>query len=82
MAFTESQAYKIEVNENNTISVRRADIVLKDGVEIARSYHRSLYVPGTDVTAEPQKVQNVAAVVWTADVITAYEAETAETAAY
>tara|TARA_B100000073_G_C23399414_1_gene438570 strand:+ start:138 stop:377 length:240 start_codon:yes stop_codon:yes gene_type:complete len=77
MALSESQAYKIEVNENNTISVRRADIVLKDGVEIARSYHRSLYVPGSDVTAEPQEVQNVAATVWTADVISAYEAETA-----
>ena len=75
MAFTENQKYKIEVNENYSIGVRRADIVLKDGVEIARSYHRSVFVPGSDVTAEPQEVQDVAAVVWTPAVVAAFEAE-------
>jgi len=74
MALTETQAYKIEVNENYSLGVRRADIVLKDGVEIARSYERQLFVPGSDVSAEPQEVQDIAATVWTEKVVNAYKA--------
>ena len=74
MALTETFAYKIEVNEDRSIGVRRADIVLKDGVEIARSYHRTSFAPGSDVSAEPKEVQDVAAVVWTPEVVAEYEA--------
>ncbi len=74
MALTETFAYKIEVNENLSIGVRRADIVLKDDVEIARSYNRTCFTPGSDVSAEPKEVQDVAAAVWTAEVIAAYQA--------
>ena len=73
-SFTESQEYKVEVNENKSIGVRRSDVVLKDGVELARSYHRSLFNPGADVSSEVQEVQDVAAAVWTPEVIAAYEA--------
>ena len=78
MAFTETQAYKIEVNENFSIGVRRADIVLKDGTEVGRTYHRACYMPGADVTAEPKEVQDVAAAAWTPSVVAAYEAEVAK----
>lgn len=64
MAFTEKQSYKIEVNEDLSIGVRRADIVLKDDVEVGRSYHRSVFQPGDDVSGEVQEVQDVAAAVW------------------
>ena len=74
MALTETFAYKIEVNEDRSIGVRRADIVLKDDVEIARSYHRSVFQPGDDVSGEVQAVQDVAAVVWTPEVVAAHEA--------
>jgi len=73
-ALTETFAYKIEVNENRSIGVRRADIVLKDGVEIARSYHRSYITPGSDVSGQPQEVRDVAAAVWTPEVVAAYQA--------
>lgn len=73
MAFTEKQAYKIEVNENLSIGVRRSDIVLKDDVEVGRSYHRLYFQPGDDVSGEVQEVQDVAAVVWTAEVIAEYQ---------
>ena len=64
MAFTEKQSYKIEVNEDLSIGVRRADIVLKDDVEVGRSYHRFAFQPGDDVSGEVQAVQDVAAAVW------------------
>jgi len=74
MAFTEKQAYKIEVNEDLSIGVRRSDIVLKDDVEVGRSYHRSCFQPGDDVSGQVQEVQDVTAAVWTSDVVAAYQA--------
>jgi len=75
MALTETTAYKIEVNENHSLGVRRADIVLKDDVEIARSYHRHVLMPGADVSAEVQEVKDVAAAVWTEEVVAEYQAK-------
>ena len=80
MAFTEKQSYKIEVNEDNaSIGVRRADLISKDGVEIGRGYHRSLFNPGDDLSEQPKEVQDIAAVVWTDEVIAAYKASIEET---
>ncbi len=66
MAFTEQQAYKIEVNEDLSIGVRRSDIVLKDDVEVGRTYHRSCLQPGDDLSDQPQEVKDIAMAVWTA----------------
>ena len=74
MALTETFAYKIEVNEDYSIGVRRADIVLKDDVEIARSYQRASFAPGSNVSTQPKVVQDVAATVWTDEVVAAYKA--------
>jgi len=76
MAFTQTSAYKIEINENLSIGVRRADIVLKDDVEIARSYHRTCFTPGSDVSAAPKIAQDVAAVLWTSEVVAEYQSAT------
>ena len=77
--FTEQQEYKVEIiPPYNTLQVRRADIVLKDGVEVARSYHRHVCNPGDDVSAEPAVVQQTAGAVWTPDVVAAYEASIPE----
>ena len=65
MAFTEKQAYKIEVNEDLSVGVRRTDIISKDDIEVGRSYHRSVFAPGSDVSNEPAEVQAVCAAVWT-----------------
>ena len=78
MAFEEKQAYKVEVNEDLSIGVRRSDIVLKDDVEVGRAYHRSIFAPGSDLSSEVQEVQDIAAAVWTAEVVAAYEASIAE----
>jgi hypothetical protein len=65
---------KIEVLENGVLQIRRARYIVEDGVRIAGpEYHRNVYVPGADVSAEPPRVQAVAAAVWTPDVILAYQ---------
>ena len=72
MAFTEKQEYKIEVLDNGTLQIRRADIVLKDGTEVGRQYHRHILTPGSDVSNEVKRVQDIAAATWTPAVKAAY----------
>ena len=65
-----------------TLQIRKADIVEKDGVEIARSYHRHTLEPGTvgigttlipsDISGEESLVQSIANAVWTTDAKEAY----------
>ena len=75
MAFTEKQEYKIEVLENGCLQIRRSDIVLKDGIEVGRQFHRHCLNPGDNTTEEPERVQAVANAVWTKDVVVAYKAQ-------
>ena len=74
MALTESFEYKLEIiPPYSIIQCRRADIISKDGTEVARSYHRSVYSPGDDISEAPEEVQDVAGALWTAALIAAYE---------
>ena len=74
MAFTERQEYKLEIiPPYSIIQCRRADIIEKDGVEVGRSYHRHVRSPGDDVSEDCQELQDVAGVLWTQEVIDAYQ---------
>ena len=73
--FTERHEHKIEIIPPYSIlQCRRADIIEKDGVEVGRTYHRHVCAPGHDVSSECAELQAVAGVLWTADVVAAYEA--------
>ena len=74
--YSEKTEYREEILPNQTIQLRTATIVLRDGVEIGRSYHRQAFVPGSDVTTAPQEVQDIASVLWTPEVVSAYVATT------
>ena len=75
MALTEKTIIdKIELVENNSIQVRTANIIEKDGTEIARTFHRHVKHPGEDVSAEDPIVQAIANAIWTEEVIAAYQA--------
>ena len=74
MALTERQEYKVEViPPYSVLQVRRADIVERDGEEIARSYHRHRLTPGSDYSNEPAVVRAIALSLWSPDLVTAYE---------
>lgn len=74
MAFTERHEHKIEIIPPYSIlQCRRADIVEKDGVEVGRTYHRHVKHPGDDMTGECDEMQAVAAVLWTPEVVAAYQ---------
>ena len=86
MALSErSENDKIEVvGVFKAVQVRRADIIEKDGVEVARSFHRHALVPGsvdaddnwtdTDISGEDADVQAICNAAWTQSVKDAYKA--------
>ena len=63
---------KIEILESNSIQVRKATIIEKDGIEITRTFHRHVVSPGADITNEDPKVQAIASAIWTEEIIAAY----------
>jgi hypothetical protein len=75
MALTETvKVDLIEVTELNTIQVRTATVIEKDGVELTRTFHRHVVSPGEDISNEDPKVQAIANAIWTEEVIAAYQA--------
>jgi hypothetical protein len=75
MALIEKQIVDlVELVHSNHIQVRTANIIEKDGTEIARTFHRHVLSPGDDVTNQDPKVQAIANAVWTEEVIAAYQA--------
>ncbi len=79
MALTEKTICdKYEIVNADTIpkiQCRMSNIVEKDGVEIARSYHRCVVSPLDDVSDKPSQIQALAAFVFTAKVKKAYTAK-------
>ncbi len=90
MALTEStENDKIEVVNKWNIQVRKATVIKKDGVEVARTYNRKVLVPGTlkggggsdkndlvatDISGEDTDVQAICNAAWTAQVKTDFTA--------
>lgn len=64
---------KIEVLENNAVSIRQATKIIENGQEISRSYHRSSFAPGQDISGQDARVQAICNAVWTPEVIAAYQ---------
>ena len=85
MALTEtSENDKIEVVNKWNIQVRKATIIKKDGVELTRTFHRNVLVPGTldasdnlvatDISGQDADVQAICNAAWTAQVKTDFTA--------
>jgi hypothetical protein len=68
---------QITVTENGIVLYREATRILKDGDEIAKTYHRSSLTPGQDLTGQPANVTAICNAAWTQAVITAYQAQVA-----
>ena len=69
---------QITITENGTVLYREATRILKDGEQVAQTFHRTSLTPGQDLTDQPDNVVAICNVVWTSDVITAYEASLVE----
>ena len=76
MALTkETVVDQITVTENGIVLVREVTRIMEDGKELSKQYHRSSFVPASDVSAQPPNVQDICNVVWTEAVVSAYQAQ-------
>jgi len=64
----------INVLADGQIQVRRADVVYRDGVVIAKNYHRHVVHPGMSLVNEDPRVMAIAKAVHTPSVIKTFEA--------
>jgi hypothetical protein len=81
MALTENTSIdQIEIVGDWNIQVRQATVIEKDGEQVARSFHRWVLTPDSDISGQEQKVQDICNAAWTPEVKTAYEAFKAEQA--
>ena len=76
MSFTETKSIdQITVTENGIVLYREATRILKNGEQIAQTYHRSSLAPAQDLTDIPANVAAICNVAWTEEVIAAYQAQ-------
>jgi hypothetical protein len=81
MALTESTSIdQIEIVADWNIQVRQATVIEKDGVQVARTFHRWVLTPDSDISGQEQKVQDICNAAWTPAVKSAFEAFKAEQA--
>ena len=75
MAITkETQIGKIEVvGKYKSVQVRTDTVIIEDGTELSRKYHRHALMPDAVITNEHSEVQAVCNAVWTDEVKAAYE---------
>jgi hypothetical protein len=82
MALTEEKVIDtITVTENGTILYREATRIIKDGEQIAQTFHRSSLAPASDLTDVPANVVAIANVAWTEEVVAAYQEQVAKVGA-
>jgi hypothetical protein len=76
MALTETKVVdQITVTENGTVLYREATRILKDGDQIAQTYHRTSLTPGQDLTGQPANVVAICNAAWTDEIVAAYQAQ-------
>ena len=80
MALTkETLIGKIEVvGKYKSVQVRTDTVVIEDGEELSKKYHRHVLHSDADISAEHSEVQAVCNAVWTQDVKDAYATFKAE----
>jgi hypothetical protein len=81
MALTENKNIdQIEIVGDWYVQVRQATVVERDGQFVARTFHRWVLTPDSDISGQEQKVQDICNAAWTDEVKSAYETFKAEQA--
>ena len=67
----------ISIMEDKRLEIREDTVVTEttgiEVVEISRTYNRYVSNPGDDISGKPQIVQDVANLLWTAEVVDAWK---------
>lgn len=74
MALTERKVVDlIEVLEKGHLQIREANVIEKDGVVVAKTFHRYVLTPGDDISDKEQRIKDIAAAVWTPEVLANFQ---------
>lgn len=74
MALTETTKFFIGVHDDGQIEFRRTRVILDGEEVIGQKHHRQVLEPGQDVSQFPNRLRQIAQVVWTPQVIADYQA--------
>lgn len=81
---------KIEIiGDGRILQIREATVILEDGVELTRKYHRRILNPmtptispedtatyiDTDISEETTEIQNICSTIWTTNVKTDFKSK-------
>lgn len=56
------------------VNIRKERVILDDGKEVNRLFHRQVLEPGDDVSNQPVKIKQICNFLWTAQVIADWNA--------
>lgn len=73
MAYTDRFEWFIGILDDGRLQLRRTRIIFDNGEEAGQRSVLTILEPGADVSGYPPKVRNVANVVWTPQVIAAWQ---------
>jgi len=65
----------IDAIRTGHIQVRTATLILEDGKEIGKTYHRHVIAPDGDTSKEDPRVQEIANIIHTKEVVDTYKAK-------
>lgn len=77
MALTEATKEYLEVLPNGNLQIKTVLEIYRDGVLIATQNHRSAHEPGDDVSTKSKRVKDIAATVWTPELVAEHRAKKA-----
>ena len=69
---------QITVIEFGIVLYRETTRIMEDGVQLSQTFHRTSLIPGEDLTGQPTSVVAICNVVWTPEIIFAYQAKMAK----
>ena len=65
---------KIEILEDGKIGLREDTVIVRDGLELVRTFHRRILTPSETLPDMPDgRIRQIAQVLWTPEVIRAYQ---------
>ena len=64
---------QIEIIRDGNLQIRWANLIIENGVEIAKTYHRNVLHPDDDLDGQDSRIIAVAEAVWTPEVIKEYK---------
>lgn len=62
---------QIIVNDLGSVQYKTATKIMRDDVEISKTFHITVLSPGQDLTGHPDNVAAICATVWTPEVLAA-----------